>query len=282
MRLVRFGDRGQEKPGILDSFGVRRDCSDLVDDWCASTLAPGRPQALVDVDPQSLARVPVGARWGAPVARPWKLIGIGLNYRDHAVEAGMAIPDEPIVFFKASNAIVGPFDDVRFPRRARKVDWEVELAVVLGRGARYLDSADQAASCIAGYTVSNDVSERAFQLERGGQWCKGKSCDTFNPLGPWLATPDEIADPQQLSLWLNVNGQGRQSGNTRTMIFTVLQIIHYLSQFMTLEAGDVITTGTPPGVGMGLEPPQYLEPGDVMELGIEQLGTQKQTCIPSD
>jgi 2-keto-4-pentenoate hydratase/2-oxohepta-3-ene-1,7-dioic acid hydratase in catechol pathway len=281
MRLVRFGEKGQEKPGILDSFGIRRDCSALVEDWAGSTLETGQPQALVDVDPESLPRVAVGARWAAPVARPWKLIGIGLNYRDHAAESGMAIPEEPIVFFKASNTVVGPFDDVRIPWGSEKTDWEAELAVVIGRTARRLESPDQADECIAGYCLSNDVSERAFQLEHGGQWCKGKSCDTFNPLGPWLATSDEITDPQNLRITLDVNGQRRQTGNTRTMIFPVHRIIEYLSQFFTLEPGDVITTGTPPGVGLGMQPPTYLKPGDVMELAIEHLGRQKQTCLAS-
>jgi 2-keto-4-pentenoate hydratase/2-oxohepta-3-ene-1,7-dioic acid hydratase in catechol pathway len=206
---------------------------------------------------------------------------IGLNYRDHAAESGMAIPSEPVVFLKASNTVVGPYDDVLIPRGATKPDWEVELGIVIGREARYLNRVEDALPCIAGYCISHDVSERAFQLERGGQWTKGKSCDTFNPLGPWLVTADEVGNPQALDMSLTVNGVSRQRGTTRTMIFTVDVIVHYLSQFMTLEPGDVISTGTPPGVGMGMKPPVWLQPNDVVELAITHLGTQRQTCRPA-
>jgi len=214
------------------------------------------------------------------VARPGKVVCVGLNYSDHAAESGMPIPLEPILFMKAPGTVVGPYDEVQIPRGSEKTDWEVELGIVIGKEARYLDSVEEAKSRIAGYCVSHDISERAFQLERGGQWDKGKSCDTFNPLGPWLATADEVEDPQQLDMFLNVNGERRQTGNTRTMIFGCLEIVRYISQFMTLEAGDVISTGTPPGVGLGMKPPQYLMVGDVLELGISGLGFQKQTCVP--
>ncbi len=224
--------------------------------------------------------MPPGVRLGAPIPRPGKVICIGLNYRDHAAEAGLPVPAEPVVFLKAANTVVGPFDEVMIPRGSQKTDWEVELGVVIARTARYLPSQEAAAACIAGYCVSNDVSERAFQMERGGQWTKGKSCDTFNPLGPWLVTSDEVADPQQLSMRLDVNGERRQTGSTRTMVFGVLHIVHYLSQFMTLEPGDLISTGTPPGVAMGMKPqPRYLRTGDVMELEISGLGVQRQRCI---
>lgn len=278
MRLVRYGSAGRERPGVLDAEGRRRDCSRLVRDWDAAALRDGAAGRLRSVDPHSLPEVAAGERWGSCVARPGKVVCIGLNYRDHAAESGMPIPAEPIVFLKASNTVVGPYDDVLIPRGATKTDWEVELGVVIGREARYLESAAEAAACIAGYCVSHDVSERAFQLERGGQWTKGKSCDTFNPLGPWLATADEVGDPKALDLSLSVNGERRQHGNTRTMIFPVAEIVHYLSQFMTLEPGDVISTGTPPGVGMGMKPPRWLQAGDRVELSITGLGTQGQTC----
>jgi len=214
------------------------------------------------------------------MSTPGKVVCVGLNYSDHAAESGMPIPLEPILFMKAPGTVVGPYDEVQIPRGSEKTDWEVELGIVIGKEARYLDSVEEAKSRIAGYCVSHDISERAFQLERGGQWDKGKSCDTFNPLGPWLATADEVEDPQQLDMFLNVNGERRQTGNTRTMIFGCLEIVRYISQFMTLEAGDVISTGTPPGVGLGMKPPQYLMVGDVLELGISGLGFQKQTCVP--
>ncbi|MBA2479481.1 MAG: fumarylacetoacetate hydrolase family protein [Planctomycetes bacterium] len=280
MRLVRFGAIGREKPGIALDGGVRKDCSAHFQDWNRDFFDGGglaRLAALVRGGAR-LPDVPTAERWGACVARPGKVICIGLNYSDHAAESGMAVPGEPVVFMKAANTVVGPYDAVLIPRTSVKTDWEVELGVVIGRTARYLGSLDEADAVIGGYCVSNDVSERAFQLERGGQWTKGKSCDTFNPLGPWLSTTDEVPDPQALAMRLDVNGQRRQTGNTRTMVFTVRHIVHYLSQFMTLEAGDLISTGTPPGVGLGQKPPVFLAPGDVMELEIAGLGIQRQRC----
>jgi 2,4-didehydro-3-deoxy-L-rhamnonate hydrolase len=216
-------------------------------------------------------------RWGSPISRPGKVICIGLNYSDHAAESGMQVPKEPILFMKGSNTVVGPNDDILIPRKSEKTDWEVELGVVIGRKARYLDSPEEAVSHIAGYVISHDVSERHFQLEREGQWVKGKSCDTFNPLGPWLVTPDEVKDVNNLAMTLSVNGQKKQNGNSGTMVFDVCHLVHYISQFMTLEGGD-LSTGTPPGIGMGQNPPQYLKPGDVVELSIEGLGRQKSNC----
>ena len=280
MKLIRFGRLGQERPGIIDSAGKRRDCAAFAVDYDRTFLdADGiaRLKRLTPAEITALPEVPADARWGAPVARPGKVICIGLNYADHAAEAGMAIPKEPIVFLKASNTVVGPFDDVLIPRKSVKTDWEVELGVIIGRTARYLGSAAESVAHIAGYCVSNDVSEREFQIERGGQWTKGKSCDTFNPLGPWLLTADEAPTTNDLAMTLSVNGVRRQNGSTKTMIFDVPFIVHYLSQFMTLEPGDVITTGTPPGVGMGQKPPVFLKAGDVMELSIAGLGTQRQT-----
>ena len=227
----------------------------------------------------ALPEVPESARWGACVARPGKVICIGLNYSDHATESGMELPSEPIVFQKGANTVVGPYDPILIPRKSEKTDWEVELGIVIGQDARYLDSVEDAKNYIAGYCISHDVSERAFQLERGGQWTKGKSCDNFNPIGPFLSTPDEIEDVHQLTMSLWVNGVQMQKGNTRTMVFDCYFIVHYLSQFMTLEAGDLITTGTPPGVGLGMKPPQYLKAGDVVELAIEGLGRQRQVCV---
>jgi len=279
MKLVRFGARGKEKPGILSGDDVRLDLSGIFADWNAAFFAGNGLQKLAEVvlsQAGSLAAVPASERWGAPVSRPGKVICIGLNYSDHAKESGMPVPEEPIVFLKAANTVVGPYDDVLIPRTSVKTDWEVELGVVIGREARYVDSVEAAAAHIGGYCVSHDVSERAFQLERGGQWTKGKSCDTFNPLGPWLATPDEIADPANLAMNLDVNGVSKQRGNTSTMIFNPAYLIHYLSQFMTLEPGDLISTGTPPGVGLGFKPPQYLKAGDVVDLSIEGLGSQRQ------
>jgi 2-keto-4-pentenoate hydratase/2-oxohepta-3-ene-1,7-dioic acid hydratase in catechol pathway len=283
MKLIRFGPKGAERPGVEFANGCRKDCSTLFHDWNGAFLAAGGLTKLraMETDLTRLPDVPSDARLGSCVARPWKVICVGLNYSDHARESGMPIPAEPIIFMKASNTVVGPHDDVLIPRNSRKTDWEVELGVVIGRECRYLASEADVLPVIAGYCVSHDVSEREFQLERGGQWVKGKSCDTFNPLGPWLVTADSVTDPKQLDLWLSVNGQTRQQGNTRTMIFSVMKIIHYLSQFMTLEPGDVISTGTPPGVGLGQKPPVYLQPGDVVELGISGLGTQRQVCRPS-
>jgi 2-keto-4-pentenoate hydratase/2-oxohepta-3-ene-1,7-dioic acid hydratase in catechol pathway len=220
-----------------------------------------------------------GERIGAPIARPHQILCIGLNYRDHAAETGQAVPDEPILFTKSPNTLIGPNDEVRIPRRSTKPDWEVELGIVIGRRTSYLDSPEAAREAIAGFCVVNDVSERSFQLERGGQWSKGKSCETFNPAGPWLVTPDEIDDVLALDLWLDVNGVRRQTGSTATMVFDPYFLVHYLSQFLVLEAGDLINTGTPPGVGMGFKPPVWLQPGDVMELGITGLGVQRQSVL---
>ena len=278
MRLIRFGSFKKEVPGLLDAGGGRRDCSALVSDYDADFFTHDGLEMLRELNPAKLPEVPADVRWGAPVARPGKVICIGLNYRDHAAESGMEVPKEPIIFFKAPNTVVGPYDEVLIPRCGEQTDWEVELGVVIGAEARYLASRADAWRCIAGYCISNDVSERNFQLHRGGQWVKGKSCDTFNPLGPWLATPDEITDVNNLNMTLDVNGQRMQTGNTRTMVFPVDFIVHYLSQFMTLEPGDLITTGTPPGVGLGQKPPRFLKAGDTMELAIEGLGRQKQTC----
>jgi 2-keto-4-pentenoate hydratase/2-oxohepta-3-ene-1,7-dioic acid hydratase in catechol pathway len=279
MKLIRFGAFKREKPGVLID-GVRHDCSGHFQDWNADFFQSGGLEKLRSLCAAgALPAVGEAERWGACVARPGKVVCVGLNYSDHAAESGMEIPKEPILFMKATNTVVGPHDDLQIPRLGEKTDWEVELGIVMGREARYLESLEAAEDCIAGYCVSHDVSERAFQLERGGQWDKGKSCDTFNPLGPWLATPDEIGDVHQLDMYLNVNGERRQTGNTRTMIFGCFEIVRYISQFMTLEAGDVISTGTPPGVGLGMKPPQYLKTGDVVELGIAGLGSQKQLCV---
>jgi 2-keto-4-pentenoate hydratase/2-oxohepta-3-ene-1,7-dioic acid hydratase in catechol pathway len=282
MRLIRFGPVGDEKPGIIGSNGSRRDLSAHFQDWDTEFFASGGMDRLAKTlqsDGTSLPVVPETARWAAPVARPGKVICIGLNYSDHAEESGMPIPAEPIVFLKASNTVIGPYDNIQIPRGGEKTDWEVELGVVIGKEARYLASPEAAHPHIAGYCLTHDVSERSFQLERGGQWTKGKSCDTFNPLGPWLATPDEISNIDALPMKLWVNGELRQKGTTAKMIFNVPFLVHYLSQFMTLEPGDLISTGTPPGVGLGMKPPKYLKAGDVVELEIEQLGRQKQTCV---
>ncbi|MDG1573331.1 fumarylacetoacetate hydrolase family protein [Robiginitalea sp. M366] len=279
MKLIRFGSPGAEKPGILHQ-GVRLDCSTQFPDWDRNFFNSGglpRLRALLESGAH-LPEVPESERWGAPVARPGKVVCIGLNYSDHAAESGMPIPEEPILFQKGANTVVGPYDPILIPRGSTKTDWEVELGIVIGQDARYLDSEADAAACIAGYCISHDVSERAFQLERGGQWTKGKSCDSFNPLGPWLATPEEVEDVQDLEMALAVNGVPMQKGNTATMVFGCTYLVWYLSQFMTLEAGDLISTGTPPGVGLGMKPPQYLKAGDVVELTIAGLGRQRQVC----
>ena len=273
MKFLRYGEMGAEKPGVLDSEGRIRDLSGVVDDLAGDVLAN-----LPEVDPESLPLVEGAPRIGAPVGRVGKFMCIGLNYSDHAEEAGMDLPKEPILFMKATSAICGPHDTVRLPRGSEKSDWEVELAVVIGKPAKYVSEAE-ALDHVAGYCVANDVSERAFQTERGGQWTKGKSCDTFGPLGPWLVTPDEAGDPQNLDLWLDLNGARRQTGNTKAMVFGVAEVISYLSQMMTLEPGDVIATGTPPGVGMGQKPPVYLRDGDVMTLGIAGLGEQRSPVV---
>ena len=283
MRLIRFGPPGDEKPGVMDD-GIRRDVSAQFHDWDMKFFQNGGIQKVAETltrDASALPPVPESERWAAPVARPGKIICIGLNYSDHAAESGMPIPAEPIVFFKAPNTVVGPYDPIQIPRTSEKTDWEVELGVVIGKHARYLNSPEDSSQHIAGYCLTHDVSERAFQLERGGQWVKGKSCDTFNPLGPWLATPDEIPAVDALAMKLWVNGELRQKGTTAKMVFNVPHLIHYLSQFMTLEPGDLISTGTPPGVGLGMKPPQYLKIGDVVELEMDGLGRQKQICVVS-
>ena len=283
MQLLRIGAAGAEKPAVRAGDNSYVDVSDLVTDFdeaffgsggidriagpVAERIAAGRTQTLGD------------QRIGAPIARPHQILCIGLNYSDHAAETGQAAPAEPILFTKSPNTLIGPNDDVRIPRGSTKTDWEVELGIVIGRRTSYLDSVDQARDAIAGYVLVNDVSERAFQTERGGQWTKGKSAETFNPAGPWLVTPDEIPDVNDLDMWLDVNGERRQTGNTRTMIFDPYVIVHYLSQFLVLEPGDLINTGTPPGVGLGMKPPVYLKAGDVMTLGIEHLGAARQQVV---
>nr|WP_319947821.1 fumarylacetoacetate hydrolase family protein [uncultured Shimia sp.] len=273
MRFLRYGEIGSEKPGVMDAMGAIRDLSSIIDDFTPDVL-----QNLPDVDPASLPLVEGTPRIGVPVAHVGKFVCIGLNYSDHAEEAGMAIPTEPIVFMKATSAIVGPNDPVVLPRGSVKGDWEVELGVVIGKPAKYVSEAD-ALDHVAGYCIAHDVSEREFQIERGGNWTKGKSCDSFGPLGPWLVTPDEISDPQNLDLSLDLNGTRMQTGNTRAMVFSVAQIISYLSQMMSLQPGDVIATGTPPGVGMGMTPPRYLRAGDRLDLSVQGLGRQSQTVL---
>lgn len=279
MKLVRFGAPGSEKPGIVASDGSVRDLSAHVKDITGDVLAPASLDKLRKLDPMSLPAAPKGARLGAPVARSANFIAVGLNYVDHAKETGSPIPKEPILFNKLANCIVGPNDDVMIPKGSLKLDWEVEIAFVMGRRTRYVEEKD-ALSYVAGYAVCNDVSERHFQAERGGQWMKGKSFETSGPLGPWLVTADEIKDVQSLGMFLDVNGKRMQTGNTRTMIFTIQHLVHYISQFLVLEAGDVVTTGTPPGVGLGMKPPVFLKAGDVMKLGIEGLGEQSQKVVP--
>jgi 2,4-didehydro-3-deoxy-L-rhamnonate hydrolase len=277
LKLVRVGSAGAERPGLVLADGGIADLSGILPDIAGAALSPDSLAKIRALDPAKLPRFAAGARLGACVGSVGKFIAIGLNYADHAAETGAKIPAEPIVFMKATSCIVGPNDTVLKPRGSTKMDWEVELGVVIGSVTRYVSEAD-AARHIAGYCVINDLSERAFQLERGGQWDKGKGCDTFGPLGPWLVTADEVGDPANLSMWLDVNGTRRQNGSTRTMIFKPAFLVSYLSQFMSLHPGDVITTGTPPGVGMGIKPePIFLNVGDVMELGIEKLGTQRQT-----
>jgi 2-keto-4-pentenoate hydratase/2-oxohepta-3-ene-1,7-dioic acid hydratase in catechol pathway len=278
MKLLRIGEPGKEKPAVLLADGKIIDVSAHVTDYNGAFFEGGGVEKLKGVIKGNLPAIDInGKRIGAPIARPWKVLGIGLNYVDHAKESNMPIPPEPIMFTKASNTVVGPYDTVLIPRNSKKTDWEVELGVVIGKTARYLADKESALSYVAGYCISNDVSEREFQIERGGSWDKGKGCETFNPLGPWLVTTDEIPDPQNLAMTLDVNGVRRQTGNTKTMIFNVKHLVWYLSQFMVLEAGDVITTGTPPGVGLGIKPtPIYLKENDVMELKIEGLGQQRQ------
>ncbi|NDU99802.1 fumarylacetoacetate hydrolase family protein [Pseudoroseicyclus tamaricis] len=279
MKLLRYGEPGAEKPGMLGPDGEIRDISSLVPDLSGDALTPEGLARIAGADVSSLPLVEGSPRLGPPVAGTGKFICIGLNYSDHAAETGQKVPPEPIIFMKASSAICGPNDAVRIPRGSEKTDWEVELAVIIGKTAKYV-SEEEAMDHVAGYCVANDVSERAFQTERAGQWTKGKSCDTFGPVGPWLVTADEVSDPQALPLWLKVNGETVQDGTTGTMVYGVRHLISYLSQFMSLQPGDIISTGTPPGVGMGLKPPRYLKAGDVMELGIEGLGEQRQECVP--
>ncbi|APX18032.1 hypothetical protein BWR17_19285 (plasmid) [Phaeobacter inhibens] len=276
MKLLRYGLPGQERPGLLDDDGIIRDLSDHVRDIGGESLLPETFERLRGLDTSALPTVAEDVRIGPCVANVGKFICIGLNYSDHAEEAGMPVPDEPILFFKATSAISGPNDPVMIPRGSKKTDWEVELGVVIGKEARYVAEED-ALSHVAGYCVINDVSERAFQLERGGQWVKGKSADSFGPIGPWLVTRDEISDPQGLGMWLEVDGKRYQNGNTSTMIFGVAHLVSYVSQFMSLQPGDIISTGTPPGVGMGLKPPVFLSEGQSIRLGIQDLGEQNQS-----
>ena len=278
MKLVRYGRPGHEKPGLIDAEGKLRSLSDIVEDIDATVLAPKSLAKLAKIKQSSLPLVRGKPRLGVPVSQVGKFIGIGLNYSDHAEESGMAIPTEPIVFMKAITCLSGPNDTVMLPKEVSKADWEVELGVIIGSKAQYV-SEKHALDFVAGYCVVNDLSERAFQLERGSQWDKGKGCDTFGPVGPWLVTRDEVPHPQKLSMWLDLNGERRQTGNTRTMIFSVAKIISYLSRFMTLMPGDIIATGTPPGVGMGMKPQQFLAHGDTLHLGIEGLGEQHQEVI---
>lgn len=278
MKLLRYGQAGAEKPAIAAQDGTVRDLSGVIADFTGEALSDTGLAQLAAIELATLPQVSVD-RIGACVPRPGKFICVGLNYADHAKETGKAPPEEPILFMKATSAVVGPNDEVEIPRGSKKADWEVELGVVIGTRAKYVSEAD-ALNHVAGYCVVNDVSERAFQSERGGQWTKGKSHDTFGPTGPWLVTRDEVADPQNLALWLDVDGVRRQTGNTNTMIFGVAHLVSYISQFMTLEPGDVIATGTPPGVGMGIKPePVFLKPGQVMTLGIEGLGEQRQHTV---
>ncbi|MBE7366241.1 fumarylacetoacetate hydrolase family protein [Ramlibacter pallidus] len=279
MKLVRYGNPGREKPGLVDADGKLRDLSSVVPDIGPEQLGQVGLARIRKANPAKLPLVRGNPRFGCPVANVGKFVAIGLNYADHAAESGVPIPKEPVVFMKATSCIQGPNDPVMLPRGSVKTDWEVELAVVIGTTARYVPMS-KALSHVAGYAVCNDVSEREFQLERGPQWDKGKGCDTFGPLGPWLVTTDEIPNVQRLAMWLDVNGKRMQTGNTRTMIFNVAKLVSYVSHFMTLLPGDVITTGTPPGVGLGMKPPTYLKKGDVITLGIEGLGEQRQLVVP--
>jgi len=274
MKLVRFGAAGAEKPGLIDADGKIRDLSGVVADISGDVLSRAGRERLRALDPTSLPLAPEGSRYGACVGRVGNFIAVGLNYADHAAESGMAVPAEPVLFNKAPSCIGGPDDTILIPRGSEKTDWEVELAVVIGERASYVSEAD-ALNYVAGYCVCNDISERAYQIERGGQWTKGKGCPTFGPIGPWLVTEDEV-DTSDLAMTLSVNGELVQNGSSSTMVFKVPFLVHYISQFMILEPGDVITTGTPPGVGMGMKPPRYLKPGDRMEVSIADLGTQRQ------
>lgn len=278
MKLVRYGNAGAERPGLIDNNGQIRNLSAIVADIAGSSLSPASLEKLKGIAHEDLPLVDEGMRLGACVAGVGKFICIGLNYSDHAAESGMAVPTEPVVFMKATSSICGPNDNVELPRGSQKSDWEVELGVVIGSRAKYV-AVEDALSYVAGYCVVNDLSERAFQLEGTGQWVKGKSADTFGPIGPWLVTPDEVPDPQNLHLWLEIDGHRYQDGSTRTMVFGVAHLISYLSRFMTLHPGDIISTGTPPGVGLGQKPPVYLRAGNVIRLGIDGLGDQRQLVV---
>ncbi|WP_460451470.1 fumarylacetoacetate hydrolase family protein [Alsobacter sp. SYSU BS001988] len=278
MKLVRFGQPGAEKPGIIDAGGVIRDVSAHVADWAGAALDPQSLARLKSVDMSSLPAAPAGARLGSCVARPGNFIAVGLNFADHAAETGSPIPKEPILFNKAPNCVQGPDDDVVIPKGSTKTDWEVELAIVIGKTALYVSEED-ALSYVAGYCICNDVSEREYQAERSGQWMKGKGCPTFGPLGPWLVTPDEIEDVQNLKMWLEIDGKRVQDGSSKTMIFGVKHLVSYISQFMQMDPGDVITTGTPPGVGLGMKPQRFLKAGETMKVGIEGLGVQTQKVV---
>ncbi|MFG1428492.1 fumarylacetoacetate hydrolase family protein [Roseixanthobacter glucoisosaccharinicivorans] len=279
MKLVRFGEKGREKPGLIDSTGKIRDISSLVQDISGDVLTPEGLARIQAADPQAFPLAPEGVRLGSCVARPGNFVAVGLNFADHAEETGNPIPEEPVLFNKAPNCVVGPDDDVMIPKGSTKLDWEVELLIVIGARARYVEKQD-ALKHVAGYAICNDVSERAFQIERGGQWVKGKASETFGPIGPYLVTSDEMSDTSDLAMWLEVNGEKVQNGSTRTMIFDPAYLVSYISQFMVLDPGDIITTGTPPGVGLGMKPPRYLKAGDVMRVGIEGLGEQRQTVVP--
>ncbi len=279
MKLVRYGESGREKPGLIDSNGQIRDLSGIVSDIGGDVLTPAGLDKIRAVEPTSLPLVPEGVRLGSCVARPGNFVAVGLNFADHAAETNNPIPSEPVLFNKAPNCVVGPNDNVMIPRGSTKLDWEVELLIVIGARARYVDEAD-ALKHVAGYAICNDISERNFQIERGGQWTKGKGNETFGPIGPYLLTADEMPDTSNLAMWLEVNGEKVQNGSTKTMIFGVAHLVSYISQFMVLDPGDLITTGTPPGVGLGMKPPRYLKAGDVMRVGIEGLGVQTQTVVP--
>ncbi len=278
MKLLRYGERGAEKPGILDRNGKVRDLSGHVGDISGDSLTAAVLAKIAAIDIESLPLAAETGRYGPCVSRTGKFICVGLNYADHAAETGAAIPEEPILFMKATSAITGPNDNVIIPRKSKKTDWEVELGIVIGDEARYVSEAD-AMKHVAGYCLINDVSEREFQAERGGQWTKGKSADSFGPIGPWMVTRDEIADPQDLKMWLSVDGTMRQNGSTKTMIFGVSFLVHYISQFMSLQPGDIISTGTPPGVGLGMKPPLFLKAGQTIKLGIDGLGEQTQLTV---
>jgi len=281
MKLLRYGAVGQEKPGIVDRKGALRDLSGHIADLSGSALLPESLEKLKQIDPETLPPIDGSPRLGPCVGNVGKFVAIGLNYADHAAESGVDVPKEPVIFMKATSSICGPGDSVVIPRQSKKCDWEVELACVIGTPGKYISEAD-ALKHVAGYCIVNDVSERGFQLEGTGQWVKGKSADTFGPVGPWLVTPDEVPDPQDLHLWLEVNGHRYQDGSTKTMVFTMAHLVSYVSRFMSLQTGDIITTGTPPGVGMGQKPPTYLKPGDVITLGITGLGEQRQHVVAAD